>query len=167
MGYAVTAAFLVSVIARSFATVILGGYGIAQLIVSALYARPQTHLEDQHRGKRALVWSSRRARTCCVTLAPFANKGHHTTIQGWLGHRSITGTASTPRWRRTDSRIFGEIELSAHHYPIHDCPQQVVIVLSHAACMKASTSPRGTPASSMAQRPCQRSRPRSHLCRLA
>jgi hypothetical protein len=34
--YAVTAAFLLSVVAGSFATVILGGYGIAQLIVSAL-----------------------------------------------------------------------------------------------------------------------------------
>jgi hypothetical protein len=36
MEYAVTAAFLVSVVARSFATVILGGYGIAQSIASAL-----------------------------------------------------------------------------------------------------------------------------------
>jgi hypothetical protein len=36
MEYAVTAAFLLSVVAGSFAAVILGGYGIAQLIVSAL-----------------------------------------------------------------------------------------------------------------------------------
>jgi hypothetical protein len=34
-----------------------------------------------------------RARTCCATLAAFANKGPHTAIQGWLEHRSITGTA--------------------------------------------------------------------------
>ena len=36
MEYAVTAAFLLSVVAGGFATVILGGYGIAQLIASAL-----------------------------------------------------------------------------------------------------------------------------------
>jgi hypothetical protein len=36
MEYAVTAAFLLSVVAGSFAAVILGGYGIAQLIASAL-----------------------------------------------------------------------------------------------------------------------------------
>jgi hypothetical protein len=36
MEYAVTAVFLLSVVAGSFATVILGGYGIAQLIASAL-----------------------------------------------------------------------------------------------------------------------------------
>jgi hypothetical protein len=36
MEYAVTAAFLLSVVAGSFAAVILGGYSIAQLIASAL-----------------------------------------------------------------------------------------------------------------------------------
>jgi hypothetical protein len=36
MEYAVTAAFLLSVVAGSFAAVVLGGYGIAQLIASAL-----------------------------------------------------------------------------------------------------------------------------------
>jgi hypothetical protein len=36
MEYAATAAFLLSVVARSFAAVILGGYGIVQLIASAL-----------------------------------------------------------------------------------------------------------------------------------
>jgi hypothetical protein len=36
MQYAVTAAFLLAVVAGSFAAVILGAYGIAQLIVSAL-----------------------------------------------------------------------------------------------------------------------------------
>jgi hypothetical protein len=36
MEYAVTAAFLLSVVAGSFAAVILGSYGIAQLIASAL-----------------------------------------------------------------------------------------------------------------------------------
>jgi hypothetical protein len=36
MEYAITAAFLLAVVAGSFAAVILGGYGIAQLIVSAL-----------------------------------------------------------------------------------------------------------------------------------
>jgi hypothetical protein len=36
MEYAVTAAFLLSVVAGSFAAVILGGYGIAQLIALAL-----------------------------------------------------------------------------------------------------------------------------------
>jgi hypothetical protein len=36
MEYAVTAVFLLSVVAGSFAGVILGGYGIAQLIASAL-----------------------------------------------------------------------------------------------------------------------------------
>jgi hypothetical protein len=36
MEYAVTAAFLLSVVAGSFAAVILRGYGIAQLIASAL-----------------------------------------------------------------------------------------------------------------------------------
>jgi hypothetical protein len=34
--YAVTAALLLAVVAGSFAAVILGGYGIAHLIVSAL-----------------------------------------------------------------------------------------------------------------------------------
>jgi hypothetical protein len=36
MQYAVTAAFLLAVAAGSFAAVILGAYGIAQLIASAL-----------------------------------------------------------------------------------------------------------------------------------
>jgi hypothetical protein len=36
MEYAATAAFLLSVVAGSFAAVIFGGYGIAQLIASAL-----------------------------------------------------------------------------------------------------------------------------------
>jgi hypothetical protein len=36
MEYAVTAAFLLSVVAGSFAAVIFGSYGIAQLIASAL-----------------------------------------------------------------------------------------------------------------------------------
>jgi hypothetical protein len=36
MEYAATAAFFLSVVAGSFAAVILGGYGIAQLIASAL-----------------------------------------------------------------------------------------------------------------------------------
>jgi hypothetical protein len=36
MEYAITAAFLLAVVAGSFAAVILTGYGIAQLIVSAL-----------------------------------------------------------------------------------------------------------------------------------
>jgi hypothetical protein len=36
MEYTVTAAFLLAVVAGGFATVILGGYGLAQLIVSAL-----------------------------------------------------------------------------------------------------------------------------------
>jgi hypothetical protein len=36
MEYAVTAAFLLSVVAGSFAAVIFGGFGIAQLIASAL-----------------------------------------------------------------------------------------------------------------------------------
>ena len=37
MEYVATAAFLLSVVAGSFAAVIFGGYGIAQLIASALY----------------------------------------------------------------------------------------------------------------------------------
>jgi hypothetical protein len=36
MEYVATAAFLLSVVAGSFAAVIFGGYGIAQLIASAL-----------------------------------------------------------------------------------------------------------------------------------
>ena len=36
MEYAITAAFLLAVVAGSFAAVILGGYGIAQVIASAL-----------------------------------------------------------------------------------------------------------------------------------
>jgi hypothetical protein len=36
MEYAVTAGFLLAVVAGSFAAVILGGYGIVHLIVSAL-----------------------------------------------------------------------------------------------------------------------------------
>jgi site-specific recombinase XerD len=37
-----------------------------------------------------------------------ANKGHDTrAIQGWLGHRSTTSTASTRRWRRTGSGSSG------------------------------------------------------------
>jgi hypothetical protein len=36
MEYAVTAGFLLAVVFGSFAAVILGGYGIAQLIASAL-----------------------------------------------------------------------------------------------------------------------------------
>jgi hypothetical protein len=36
MEYAVTAGFLLAVVAGSFAAVILSGYGVAQLIVSAL-----------------------------------------------------------------------------------------------------------------------------------
>jgi hypothetical protein len=36
MEYAVTAGFLLAVVAGSFAAVILGGYGIAHLIASAL-----------------------------------------------------------------------------------------------------------------------------------
>jgi hypothetical protein len=36
MEYTITAAFVLAVVAGSFAAVILGGYGIAQLIVSAL-----------------------------------------------------------------------------------------------------------------------------------
>jgi hypothetical protein len=36
MQYAVTAAFLLAVVAGSFAAVILGGYGIVQLIAAAL-----------------------------------------------------------------------------------------------------------------------------------
>jgi hypothetical protein len=35
MEYAITAAFLLAVVAGSFAAVILGGYGVAQLIASA------------------------------------------------------------------------------------------------------------------------------------
>jgi hypothetical protein len=36
MEYAITAAFLLAVVAGSFAGVILGGYGVAQLIAFAL-----------------------------------------------------------------------------------------------------------------------------------
>jgi hypothetical protein len=36
MEYTVTAAFLLAVVAGSFAVVIIGGYGIAQLIASVL-----------------------------------------------------------------------------------------------------------------------------------
>jgi hypothetical protein len=36
MEYIVTAAFLLTVVAGSFAAVILGGYGLVQLIASAL-----------------------------------------------------------------------------------------------------------------------------------
>jgi hypothetical protein len=36
MEYAITATFLLAVVAGSFAAVILGGYGVAQLIASAL-----------------------------------------------------------------------------------------------------------------------------------
>jgi hypothetical protein len=36
MQYAITAAFLLAVVAGSFAAVILGGYGIVHLIASAL-----------------------------------------------------------------------------------------------------------------------------------
>jgi hypothetical protein len=36
MEYAITAAFLLAVVAGSFAAAILGGYGVAQLIASAL-----------------------------------------------------------------------------------------------------------------------------------
>ena len=36
MQYAITAGFLLTVVAGSFATVILGGYGIARLIAFAL-----------------------------------------------------------------------------------------------------------------------------------
>jgi hypothetical protein len=36
MEYAITATFLLAVVAGSFAVVILGGYGIAQVIASAL-----------------------------------------------------------------------------------------------------------------------------------
>jgi hypothetical protein len=36
MQYAVTAGFLLALVAGGFAAVILGGYGIAQLIASAL-----------------------------------------------------------------------------------------------------------------------------------
>jgi hypothetical protein len=36
MEYAITAAFLLAVVAGSFAAVILAGYGVAQLIASAL-----------------------------------------------------------------------------------------------------------------------------------
>jgi hypothetical protein len=61
----------------------------------------------------------------------FRQQGHHTAIQGWLGHRSITCTAVYTALAPNRFRDFGEIELSAHHYPVHDCPQQVVIVMSH------------------------------------
>jgi hypothetical protein len=37
MEYAITTAFLLAVVAGSFAAVILGGYGVAQLIASALW----------------------------------------------------------------------------------------------------------------------------------
>jgi hypothetical protein len=36
MEYSITAAFLLAVVAGSFAAVILGGYGIAQLIAAVL-----------------------------------------------------------------------------------------------------------------------------------
>jgi hypothetical protein len=36
MEYAITAAFLLAVVAGSFAAVILSGYGVAQVIASAL-----------------------------------------------------------------------------------------------------------------------------------
>jgi hypothetical protein len=36
MEYTITAAFLLAVVASSFAAVIVGGYGIAQMIASAL-----------------------------------------------------------------------------------------------------------------------------------
>jgi hypothetical protein len=36
MEYAITATFLLAVVAGTFAAVILGGYGVAQLIASAL-----------------------------------------------------------------------------------------------------------------------------------
>jgi hypothetical protein len=36
MEYAITAAFLLSIVAGSFAAVIVGGYGITQLIASVL-----------------------------------------------------------------------------------------------------------------------------------
>jgi hypothetical protein len=36
MEYAITAAFLLAVVAGSFAAVILGGYGIAQVVASAV-----------------------------------------------------------------------------------------------------------------------------------
>jgi hypothetical protein len=36
MEYAITAAFLLAVVAGSFAAIILGGYGMALLIISAL-----------------------------------------------------------------------------------------------------------------------------------
>jgi hypothetical protein len=36
MEYSLTAAFLLAIVAGSFAAVILGGYGLAQLIASAL-----------------------------------------------------------------------------------------------------------------------------------
>jgi hypothetical protein len=36
MEYTITAAFLLAVVTGSFATVILGGYGLAHLIASAL-----------------------------------------------------------------------------------------------------------------------------------
>jgi hypothetical protein len=36
MEYTITAAFLLAVVAGSFAVVILGGYGLVQLIASAL-----------------------------------------------------------------------------------------------------------------------------------
>jgi hypothetical protein len=44
-------------------------------------------------------------------------RGDCRAIQGWLGNRSIARKAG--------------FELSAHHYPVHDCTQQVVIAVSH------------------------------------
>jgi hypothetical protein len=40
MQYAITAGFLLAVVAASFAAVILGGYGIARLITYALVGPP-------------------------------------------------------------------------------------------------------------------------------
>jgi hypothetical protein len=88
MEYAVTAAFLLSVVAGSFAAVILGGYGIAQLIALALWAWLQAYLKDQHladigadafRGKKA------------AAISPVALEEAH--------RRLISNAASRPkRW---------------------------------------------------------------------
>jgi hypothetical protein len=56
MEYAITVAFLLAVVAGSFAAVILGGYGVGHLIASALDLRPNP-------GERLSVWNRSNTRS--------------------------------------------------------------------------------------------------------
>ena len=93
MEYAITAAFLLAVVAGSFAAVILGGYGVAQVIASAL--DPQIGAVVLIGPKRAVerafrpVPAGRRAFSRILHIGVFARRS-----------RSYWRRSLTTRWRR-------------------------------------------------------------------